>query len=71
YEPDVIVLLSDGASNVGPLPLDAAQQAVERGIRVYTIGFGTEGGGVMDCGPQFQEGDLFGGGQGFGGGWGS
>jgi Ca-activated chloride channel family protein len=71
YEPDVIVLLSDGASNVGPLPLDSAQQAVERGIRVYTIGFGTESGGVMDCGPQFQEGDLYGGDRRFGGGWGS
>lgn len=71
YEPDVIVLLSDGASNTGPSPLESAQQAVDRGIRVYTIGFGTDAGGIMDCGPQFQEGDLFGGGQGFGGGWGS
>ncbi len=71
YAPDVIVLLSDGASNVGPLPLDAAQQAVDRGIRVYTIGFGTTGGGGMDCGPQFQEGNLFGGDQRFGGSWGS
>ncbi|NJN80906.1 MAG: VWA domain-containing protein [Caldilineaceae bacterium] len=42
YQPDIIVLLTDGSSNQGALPLDAAQLAAERGIRVYTIGFGTE-----------------------------
>jgi Ca-activated chloride channel family protein len=62
YEPDVIVLLTDGASNSGPFPLDAAQQAVDRGIRVYTIGFGTENGSIMDCGDQFFGGSLGGGG---------
>jgi Ca-activated chloride channel family protein len=41
YAPDIIVLLTDGVSNTGPSPLDAAQQAAERGVRVYTIGFGT------------------------------
>jgi Ca-activated chloride channel family protein len=44
FVPNIVVLLTDGASNVGPLPLDAAQQAADRGIRVYTIGFGAEGG---------------------------
>jgi len=44
FAPAIIVLLTDGVSTTGPLPLDAAQQAVERGIRVYTIGFGTENG---------------------------
>src|SRR5919204_4674951 len=39
--PDVIVLLTDGVSNAGPAPLTSAQQAVDRGVRVYTIGFGT------------------------------
>ena len=42
FAPAIIVLLTDGASNTGPEPVDAAQQAVDRGIRVYTIGFGTE-----------------------------
>jgi len=65
YAPDIIVLLTDGANNEGPLPLDAAQQAVDRGIRVYTIGFGTEQGGVMDCDDGFGRNDSFGG---FGGG---
>jgi Ca-activated chloride channel homolog len=62
--PHVIVLLTDGASNAGPDPMDAAQQAVDRGIRVYTIGFGTANGSAMNCGGLFQ-GDFFGGG-GFG-----
>lgn len=50
YAPSIIVLLTDGASNVGVEPIDAAQQAVERGVRVYTIGFGTAHGGAMNCG---------------------
>ena len=41
YAPDIIVLLTDGDSNAGPDPLAAAQQAADRGVRVYTIGFGT------------------------------
>lgn len=44
YVPHIIVLLTDGASNTGPTPVMAAQQAADRGIRVYTIGFGTEAG---------------------------
>ena len=39
YAPDIIVLLTDGANNAGPLPVDAAGQALDRGVRVYTIGF--------------------------------
>lgn len=67
YVPSIIVLLTDGASNAGPLPLDAAQQALDRGVRVYTIGFGTAQGGMMRCvqnGPAFDP--QFGGGRGFG-----
>ena len=45
YAPDIVVLLTDGASNTGPAPLDAAQEAADRGVRVYTIGFGTANGG--------------------------
>ncbi len=67
YVPDIIVLLTDGASNTGPLPMDAAEQAAERGVRVYTIGFGTENGGVMECNDPYGSQDWFGGGQFFGG----
>jgi Ca-activated chloride channel family protein len=53
YVPHIIVLLTDGASNAGPRPVEAAQQAVDRGIRVYTIGFGTANGGEMpNCNPR-------------------
>jgi Ca-activated chloride channel family protein len=69
YAPSIIVLLTDGVSNVGPLPLDAAQQAADRGVRVYTIGFGTANGSeIPPCGSQFLGREPFGGGRGnFGG----
>jgi len=76
YVPHIIVLLTDGASNAGPDPLEAAHQAAERGVRVYTIGFGTSNpSSPMNCGDQFQfqGNDQFGGGGGgfnFGGGGG-
>lgn len=39
----VVVLLTDGVSNVGNFtPIQAAEEAKKYGIRVYTIGFGTE-----------------------------
>ncbi len=75
YTPNIIVLLTDGASNAGAMPLDAAQQAVDRGIRVYTIGFGTAAGGSMDCGqfdgyePFMGSGNFGFGGGGGGGRW--
>lgn len=55
YVPDIIVLLTDGASNTGPAPIDAARQAADRGIRIYTIGFGTANGGAFApiCASQF------------------
>ena len=72
FVPHIIVLLTDGASNAGPHPLIAAEQAVARGVRVYTIGFGTtNNNSVMNCGNPFQSDDPFGGGGfGFGGGGG-
>jgi Ca-activated chloride channel family protein len=76
YAPAIVVLLTDGANNAGPLPVDAAQQAVARGVRVYTIGFGTADPGteISACGQQFvgrepTESQDFGG-FGFGGGGG-
>jgi Ca-activated chloride channel family protein len=73
YAPDIVVLLTDGVATTGPAPLDAAQQAVDRGVRVYTIGFGTaqgqsdfgRGPGQFGGGPG--GGGRFGGGGGFGG----
>ena len=73
YVPDIVVLLTDGANNAGPEPVDAAQQAADRGLRVYTIGFGTAEGGQLEavCRQQFlgnEPGGGFGGGGGGGGG---
>jgi Ca-activated chloride channel family protein len=77
YAPDIIVALTDGASNAGFDPVQAAQEAATRGVRVYTIGFGTAQGGQFDptCATQFlgrQPGNVPGGGfGGFGGGGGN
>lgn len=60
HVPHIIVLLTDGANNAGPPPLRAAQQAAERGVRIYPIGFGTTRNAVMDCWNLFDE-DLLGG----------
>ena len=78
YAPAIIVLLTDGASNAGPPPVEAAEAAAARGIRVYTIGFGTADPNSErpPCGLQFignepnQTGiPSFGGGGGGGGGF--
>ncbi len=44
YQPDIIVLLTDGVATTGMNPLKAAQLALDKKVRVYTIGFGTPGG---------------------------
>ncbi len=62
YAPDIIVLLTDGVSNTGPDPLIAAQQAADRGVRVYTIGFGTANGAEFpSCPSQYLGSEPFGG----------
>ena len=64
YQPDIIVVLTDGASTRGIEPLVAAEQAVDRKIRVYTIGFGTQDPGQMICTREQLGGDVFGPGSG-------
>lgn len=40
----VVILLTDGASNAGPVaPLDAAKAAATFGVKVYSIGVGSDG----------------------------
>jgi Ca-activated chloride channel family protein len=43
----VIVLLSDGENTVSPEPLAAAQAAADRGVRIYTVGVGSEAGSLL------------------------
>lgn len=47
YTNAIIVLLSDGQSNMGPRPLDVIDQAANRGVRVYTVGVGSPGGTIL------------------------
>jgi len=47
YTSAVIVLLTDGQSNVGPNPIEAARMAAERGVRIFTVGFGTVDGEIL------------------------
>jgi Ca-activated chloride channel family protein len=72
YASDVIVLLTDGANTQGPEPATAAEAAAVRGVRVFTIGFGTTTPTPMVC-TGSQVGSWYGGygggrGGGFGGG---
>jgi Ca-activated chloride channel family protein len=41
YNSAVIVLLTDGENNENPDPLEAAQAAADRGVRIHTIGIGS------------------------------
>ncbi len=50
YASGAIILLTDGRRTMGPDPVDAARMAAERGVRVYTVGFGTAEGGMADVG---------------------
>jgi Ca-activated chloride channel family protein len=45
YRSGAIILLTDGRRTIGPDPLDAARMAADRGVKVYTVGFGTSQGG--------------------------
>ena len=44
YTSAAIILLTDGQRTTGPDSLEAARMAADRGIRIYTVGFGTKGG---------------------------
>jgi Ca-activated chloride channel family protein len=44
YESAAIILLTDGQTTVGPDPIESARIAADRGVRVYTVGIGTQGG---------------------------
>ncbi|WP_306208192.1 VWA domain-containing protein [Actinoplanes sp. RD1] len=70
YEPDTIVVLTDGANSTGVDPATAAEQAAARRVRVFTIGFGTTNPAPMVCSADQVGSDTFGGGRFGGGGFG-
>jgi Ca-activated chloride channel family protein len=47
YSSAAVILLTDGQRTTGPDPLEAAQMAADRGVRVYTVGVGTKAGEVI------------------------
>jgi Ca-activated chloride channel family protein len=49
YEPDTIIVLTDGRNTQGVDPVTAANEAAARHVRVYTIGFGTDQPAPMVC----------------------
>jgi Ca-activated chloride channel homolog len=69
YQPDTIVVLTDGRNTRGVDPVTAATEAAARGVRVYTIGFGTAEPAPMVCTPDQISGDAAFRGDGRGGGF--
>ncbi len=47
YNSAVIILLTDGQRTTGPDPIEIAKMAADRGVRVYTVGFGTTSGEII------------------------
>ncbi|MCC7039784.1 MAG: VWA domain-containing protein [Burkholderiales bacterium] len=47
YSNAAIILLTDGQATAGPDPIESARIAAERGIRVFTVGIGTEKGELL------------------------
>jgi Ca-activated chloride channel homolog len=50
YSTGAVILLTDGRRTMGPDPVEAARMAADRGVRIYTVGFGTAQGGEVDFG---------------------
>ena len=50
YKNAVAILLTDGQTNAGYDPVEAARIASEYGLRVYTVGFGTAKGNIVGFG---------------------
>ena len=48
FAPAIIVMLTDGENTEPPDPAEVAQMAIERGVRVYTVGVGTEQGTAVE-----------------------
>jgi Ca-activated chloride channel family protein len=47
YTSGVIIMLTDGENTASPDPLEAAQTAIDRGVRIYPIGIGSTGGTTL------------------------
>jgi Ca-activated chloride channel family protein len=48
FSPTIFVLVTDGENTSPPNPLEAAQIAIEQGVRIYTVGVGTTAGTTLE-----------------------
>lgn len=48
YTSAAIVLLTDGENTTSPDPIDAAQTALDRGVRIHTVGIGSTAGSILE-----------------------
>jgi Ca-activated chloride channel family protein len=58
YDSAVVILLTDGATTTGPDPIAAGQLAAEYGVRIFTVGFGTEQGEIVNYGGRAMRAQL-------------
>jgi len=55
---DLIIVMTDGQTNAGADPVEAARMAANHGVRVYTVGFGSTEGDVVGFGGRFMRAQL-------------
>ena len=58
YESAVVILLTDGATTTGPDPIAAGRLAGDYGVKVFTVGFGSASGDVVDFGGRSMRAQL-------------
>lgn len=58
YQSAVVILLTDGATTTGPDPIAAGRLAGDYGVRVFTVGFGSATGDVVDFGGRSMRAQL-------------
>ena len=58
FDSAVVILLTDGATTTGPDPIAAGRLAGDYGVRVYTVGFGSPSGDVVDFGGRSMRAQL-------------
>jgi Ca-activated chloride channel family protein len=55
---DLIIVMTDGQTNAGADPIEAARMAANHGVRVITVGFGSTDGDVVGFGGRFMRAQL-------------
>lgn len=58
YDSAIVILLTDGATTTGPDPIAAGRVAGEYGVRVFTVGFGSAEGDVINFGGRSMRAQL-------------